>query len=149
MDFGDLTIRRAATMDILLRRGNHRPSSATLNPLTMIPPADFVKRMSGLGCDMYIYRLICSALTALTTRRLVTYSAATRSYEPSANIIAGHLPRFEESSLCTGSVAAYTGSTAILSRSKSRRNLKKDLKDAFRMIMWKPSKRSVGRSRSI
>ncbi|KAG6032592.1 MICOS complex subunit mic60 [Claviceps sp. LM458 group G5] len=51
-------------------------SGAFLDPLSVISPADFVKRMSGLGYDMPIYRLFWNALKPSTRK---TYLAATRS----------------------------------------------------------------------
>ncbi|KAG5959787.1 hypothetical protein E4U57_000487 [Claviceps arundinis] len=60
-------------------RGSSPDDSGTfLDPLSVIPPANFVKRISSMGYDMYIYRLFWNALKPSTRK---TYSAATRSYE--------------------------------------------------------------------
>ncbi|KAG6269871.1 hypothetical protein E4U47_003947 [Claviceps purpurea] len=62
------------------RQGNgpRNLTAELIHPLTVIPPADFVKRLSGMGYDMYIFRLLWNALKPSTRK---TYSAATRSYE--------------------------------------------------------------------
>ncbi|KAG6305754.1 hypothetical protein E4U45_008382 [Claviceps purpurea] len=136
------------------RQGNgpRNLTAELIHPLTVIPPADFVKRLSGMGYDMYIFRLLWNALKPSTRK---TYSAATRSYEtfceyhrrppyPVRRVVLVHWI----------SGRAYGKYDSLIKKQRQvgsyrPRPLPTDLFDGFHMIMRKASLRSFLRFRLL
>ncbi|KAG6283828.1 hypothetical protein E4U48_004937 [Claviceps purpurea] len=149
------------------RQGNgpRNLTAELIHPLTVIPPADFVKRLSGMGYDMYIFRLLWNALKPSTRK---TYSAATRSYEtfceyhrrrpyPVRRVVLVHwisgraYGKYDslikkQRQVRPTTISAYV---AALRSVHIDLDLPTDLFDGFHMIMRKASLRSILRFRLL